>query len=68
MIFNEILNYFQYLEASVVEKSCVQSLTLVENRIRASSRFFKAACKAGPWVADNLLDEKLSKLLIFYLS
>lgn len=42
-------------------KSCVESITLVENRIKASSEYFRAACKAGPWVTDDILDQKLSK-------
>ncbi|GLV38042.1 Transferrin 3 [Carabus blaptoides fortunei] len=48
-----------FLEASVVPKSCDPHLSLMENRIKASSQYFRSACKAGPWVSDSLLDEKL---------
>lgn len=45
----------------MVPQSCDSKLTLTENRIKASSEFFKAACKAGPWVDDPVLDSQLSK-------
>ncbi|KAF5276054.1 hypothetical protein FQA39_LY00850 [Lamprigera yunnana] len=48
-----------YLEVSVVHQTCNPSLTLTENRISASSKYFKSACKAGPWVNDPQLDSKL---------
>lgn len=43
---------------------CNPKLTINENRVRASSQFFKSACKAGPWVNDFHADEELSKLNI----
>lgn len=55
-----------YLEASVATPSCDQSLTLIENRVKATSDFFGSACKAGPWVnnpqLDTLLKEKYQHL------
>jgi hypothetical protein len=50
-----------YLEASVIPQSCETKFTITENRIRASSQFFKSACKAGPWVHNPKLDQELSK-------
>ncbi|KAF5299510.1 hypothetical protein FQR65_LT01093 [Abscondita terminalis] len=48
-----------YLEVSVVPQKCNPALTLTENRISASSKYFKSACKAGPWVNDPALDQQL---------
>ncbi|KAK4882805.1 hypothetical protein RN001_006124 [Aquatica leii] len=48
-----------YLEVSVVPQTCNSALTLTENRISASSKYFKSACKAGPWVNDPVLDQQL---------
>lgn len=53
--------HLQYLEASVVPQSCNTKLTLTENKIKASSEYFEAACKAGPWVKNETLDAELSK-------
>ncbi|KAG5884685.1 hypothetical protein JTB14_000382 [Gonioctena quinquepunctata] len=50
-----------FFEASVVPPSCDTSITLSENRIKATASFFKAACKAGPWVNDPRLDRQLKK-------
>jgi len=41
---------------------CDRDLSMVENNLKSSSQFFKAACKAGPWVPDHELDTKLSML------
>lgn len=35
----------------------------MENKVRASTEFFIAACKAGPWVPDKVRDRTLSKQL-----
>ncbi|KAJ8961422.1 hypothetical protein NQ318_014669 [Aromia moschata] len=48
-----------YFEASVVPPSCDPALTITENRIKATSSFFKSACKAGPWVNSPPLDIEL---------
>lgn len=50
-----------FFEASVVTQSCDPKLPLFENRIKATSTFFHAACKAGPWVNDALRDMQLKK-------
>ncbi|XP_068910367.1 transferrin [Tenebrio molitor] len=50
-----------YLEASVIPQSCETKFTITENRIRASSQFFKSACKAGPWVHNPKLDQELKQ-------
>lgn len=52
-----------FFEASVSTTSCDQKLTLIENRIKATSEFFGSACKAGPWVHNTKLDMSLSKYL-----
>lgn len=57
--FNRILA--NYLEASVVPQLCNPRLTITENRIKATSEFFKSSCKAGPWVNNYLDDEKLKR-------
>ncbi|CAH1959218.1 unnamed protein product [Acanthoscelides obtectus] len=57
--WNKILaNYF---EASVVIPSCDPKLAVTENRIKASSKFFSAACKAGPWVHNPFLEKELKR-------
>ncbi|XP_050305304.1 transferrin [Anthonomus grandis grandis] len=48
-----------YFEASVVTPQCHSNLTITENRVKASSDFFGAACKAGPWTSDAALDFQL---------
>lgn len=50
-----------FFEASVATPSCDQSLTLTENRIKATADFFGSACKAGPWVHNPKLEVALSK-------
>lgn len=50
-----------YFEASVVTPRCDPYLTITENRIKASSMFFGAACKAGPWVNNPLLDTEMKR-------
>nr|CAD7195356.1 unnamed protein product [Timema douglasi] len=51
----------RYFESRVVPQLCESELTLAENRLKASSEYFKMACKAGPWVADAELDIKLKE-------
>ncbi|XP_069678938.1 transferrin-like isoform X2 [Periplaneta americana] len=51
----------QYFEAQVVTPVCDPDLSTVENLLKSSSQYFKAACKAGPWVPDNKLDTKLKQ-------
>ncbi|XP_017783463.1 PREDICTED: transferrin [Nicrophorus vespilloides] len=48
-----------FLEASIVPQTCNTKLTITENRISATSNYFKQACKAGPWVNDPILDAEL---------
>ncbi|XP_048517219.1 transferrin [Dendroctonus ponderosae] len=48
-----------YFEASVVTPQCHPNLTITENRVKATSNFFGAACKAGPWVNIPGLDYEL---------
>lgn len=43
---------------------CDPELTITENRVKASADFFGAACKAGPWVNNPMLDMQLSKSLV----
>ncbi|XP_066141002.1 transferrin [Euwallacea fornicatus] len=50
-----------YFEALVVTPQCDPQLTIVENRVKASSKFFGAACKAGPWTNDAVLDFQLKR-------
>lgn len=50
----------QYFEARVVTPICDTDVTAVENTFKSSSKFFKSACKAGPWVPDRKMDTKLS--------
>ncbi|XP_018328245.1 transferrin [Agrilus planipennis] len=50
-----------YLESNVVPQKCIPSLTVMENKIKTSSDFFYAACKAGPWVNDPITDRQLKK-------
>lgn len=52
----------QYFETRVVTPVCDAELTAVENDLKSTSQFFKAACKAGPWVPDHKLHTKLSML------
>ncbi|CAH0559126.1 unnamed protein product [Brassicogethes aeneus] len=57
--FTKILvNYF---ESTVVPQSCNPKLTINENRIKATSDFFKSSCKAGPWVHDPQKDDELKQ-------
>ncbi|XP_030554066.1 transferrin [Drosophila novamexicana] len=48
-----------YFESALVAKSCNPELTLTEDRIAASARFFGPSCKAGPWVPDRKQDRIL---------
>ncbi|KAL1508850.1 hypothetical protein ABEB36_003680 [Hypothenemus hampei] len=50
-----------YFEASILTPQCFQNVTITENRIRASSNFFKSACKSGPWVNNPILDRELKQ-------
>ena len=47
---------FQYFESTLVSKSCDPELSIVEDKIRASAKFFGPSCKAGPWVVDSKQD------------
>ncbi|KAJ9583794.1 hypothetical protein L9F63_021884, partial [Diploptera punctata] len=49
----------KFFEARVVPQMCDSDLSITENRIKSSSQFFKAACRAGPWVPDRQMDLKL---------
>ena len=40
---------------------CNEGNTVYEDRIKATSNFFKSACKAGPWVVDSVQDDILKK-------
>ncbi|PSN46014.1 hypothetical protein C0J52_06348 [Blattella germanica] len=51
----------KFFEARVVPQQCNSDLSVFENRIKSSSEFFEAACKAGPWVPDRQLDAKLKQ-------
>lgn len=55
-----------YFETTVTTPLCDQNLTLIENRVKATSDFFGSACKAGPWVnnphLDAILKEKYQNL------
>ncbi|XP_049939287.1 transferrin [Schistocerca serialis cubense] len=55
--WNDVISKF--FESRVVPQSCESNLTLNENYIKSSSRFFGAACKAGPWAPDFRLDSEL---------
>ncbi|EDW00755.1 transferrin [Drosophila grimshawi] len=48
-----------YFESALVSKSCNPGLTLTEDRIAASSKYFGPSCKAGPWVPDPKQDRIL---------
>ncbi|XP_017146193.1 transferrin [Drosophila miranda] len=48
-----------YFEAALVSKTCDPELTVTEDRIAASSRYFGPSCKAGPWVPDPKQDRIL---------
>lgn len=49
----------QYFESVLISKSCNPELTLTEDRIAASAKFFGPSCKAGPWVPDSKQDRIL---------
>ncbi|PNF38438.1 hypothetical protein B7P43_G04014 [Cryptotermes secundus] len=49
----------EYFEARVVTPICDTDVTAAENIFKSSSQFFKATCKAGPWVPDHKLGTKL---------
>ncbi|KAK7870386.1 hypothetical protein R5R35_000553 [Gryllus longicercus] len=51
----------KFFEERVVPQTCDFDLTIYENFIKSSSTFFRAACKAGPWVPDSKLDAALKK-------
>ena len=46
---------------------CDADLTAVENDLKSTSQFFKAACKPGLRVLDRKLDIKLGMLYKIYL-
>ncbi|EDW72577.1 uncharacterized protein Dwil_GK20628 [Drosophila willistoni] len=48
-----------YFEATMVAKSCDPEISLTEDRIAASAKFFGPSCKAGPWVPDPKQDRIL---------
>uniref|UniRef100_A0A1B0BXC0 Transferrin n=1 Tax=Glossina palpalis gambiensis TaxID=67801 RepID=A0A1B0BXC0_9MUSC len=55
--WTEILaNYF---ESTLISKSCDSGISLTEDKIRASARYFGPSCKAGPWVPDPKQDRLL---------
>ncbi|KAH8336914.1 hypothetical protein KR059_008377 [Drosophila kikkawai] len=48
-----------YFEAAMVSRTCDPELTVTEDRIASTSRFFGPSCKAGPWVPDPKQDRIL---------
>ncbi|XP_023302342.2 transferrin [Lucilia cuprina] len=48
-----------YFESTMVAKSCDPEMSINEDRIRASARFFGPSCKAGPWVPNPKQDRQL---------
>lgn len=50
-----------YFEKVMVARGCESELSIAESRIKASSNFFGASCKAGPWIMDPVQDKLLSK-------
>ncbi|KAH8421048.1 hypothetical protein KR222_005741 [Zaprionus bogoriensis] len=48
-----------YFESTLVAKTCNPDVTLTEDRIAASAKFFGPSCKAGPWVPDSKQDRIL---------
>ncbi|XP_012287657.1 transferrin isoform X2 [Orussus abietinus] len=48
-----------YFEKSNIVPECELDKTLIENRISTLSDYFRAACIAGPWSPDSVLDTKL---------
>ena len=43
----------------MVAKSCDPEISISEDRIRSSARFFGPSCKAGPWVPNPQEDRRL---------
>ncbi|KAK9721705.1 Transferrin [Popillia japonica] len=51
-----------FLETLVVRpQSCEVNKTIPENRILSSSKYFKSACKPGPWINDQETDNILKR-------
>ncbi|XP_012260258.2 transferrin-like [Athalia rosae] len=48
-----------YFENILIEKECDPNKTLIENQVAAASKYFEAACMAGPWTTDTKLDSRL---------
>ncbi|XP_030387941.1 transferrin [Scaptodrosophila lebanonensis] len=48
-----------YFESALVPKSCNPDITLTEDRIAASAKYFGPSCKAGPWSPDPKQDRIL---------
>uniref|UniRef100_A0A1B6HWX7 Transferrin n=1 Tax=Homalodisca liturata TaxID=320908 RepID=A0A1B6HWX7_9HEMI len=49
----------KHFERFVVSTPCEKSLSVVEQEIKALSHFFKSACRPGPWVQDDMFDNRL---------
>ncbi|XP_015598870.1 transferrin [Cephus cinctus] len=48
-----------YFEKRVILNECDTNKTLVENRMHTLSNYFEAACIAGAWTPDSVLDTQL---------
>ncbi|XP_076395168.1 transferrin 3 isoform X3 [Megachile rotundata] len=48
-----------YFEKWIILRECDPEKTLLENRMASLSKFFGAACIAGPWSADSIFGNKL---------
>ncbi|XP_054736847.1 transferrin [Anastrepha obliqua] len=48
-----------YFESTLISKSCNPDISLTEDRISASAKFFGPSCKAGPWVPNPTQDRAL---------
>lgn len=53
--------FAQYFEERVAPPNCDSEFTVYEDRIKTTSNFFGAACKAGSWVADEAEDARLKR-------
>ncbi|XP_076758710.1 transferrin 3 isoform X1 [Xylocopa sonorina] len=51
--------FSSFFEDWIISRDCDPEKTLLENRITGLSKYFEAACIAGPWSADSTLDSKL---------
>ncbi|EDW48101.1 transferrin isoform X1 [Drosophila sechellia] len=48
-----------YFEAAIVSKTCDPEMTVTEDRIASTAKYFGPSCKAGPWVPDPKQDRIL---------